>query len=388
MLDRTFLSVFSIALLGLGAGAMLLPVLPRFAEGELGAGPVGVGLAVGANSITALLFQPLAGRIGDLRGRRVLLVGGTALGAVSFVAYAFADSLALVVAARLVTGIGEALWFVGAATVVNDLAPPARRGEAFSYFTVAMYGGLAIGPLAGDLLLGGDRYGLVFMVAAVTTAAACAVALRVPETRPDHGEAPHGHLVYRGAILPGLVLLTGLLAFGGFNAFIALYAIEIGIERTGLVFATFAVTVVAVRLFGARLPDRLGARRAGFVALAGIATGMAIIAASPSAAALFAGTVVLAFGQGLSFPAMMALTIAGAPASARSAAVGTLSAFVDVSLVAGAVVLGFVADLSSYRGAFAFAAIVAASGIALLTRLSEAPATLDERFDNPVEPVR
>src|SRR5688500_16259017 len=102
---------------------MLLPVLPRFAEGPLGAGPVGIGLAVGANSITALLFQPPAGRLGDIYGRRVLLVGGTALTAVSFAACALADSLPLIVGARLLTGLGEALWFVGAATVVNDLAP-------------------------------------------------------------------------------------------------------------------------------------------------------------------------------------------------------------------------------------------------------------------------
>jgi hypothetical protein len=42
-------------------------VLPRYAEGPLGAGSVGVGLAVGAASLTALLAQPPAGRLGDLR---------------------------------------------------------------------------------------------------------------------------------------------------------------------------------------------------------------------------------------------------------------------------------------------------------------------------------
>lgn len=387
-LGPAFIYVFTIAFASLGSAAMLLPVLPRFAEGPLDAGPVGIGLAVGANSITALLFQPPAGRLGDIYGRRVLLVGGTALTALSFALCATADSLELIVGARLVTGLGEALWFVGAATVVNDLAPPDRRGEAFSYFTVAMYGGLALGPLAGDLILSGDRYDLVFLVAAAVTAAACLLATRVPETRPEHDGGERGHIVYRGAILPGLVLLCGLLSFGGFNAFIALYALDIGFERTGVVFAVFAFTVVGVRLVGARLPDRLGARRAGVLALTGIAAGMAIIAASPTTIALLAGTVVLAFGQGLSFPALMAFTMAKAPANQRSAAVGTLSAFVDFSLIGGAVALGFMADVTSYRGAFATAAAVAIAGTIVLSRLSADTATLDARHGNPVEPVR
>src|SRR5215218_1194381 len=58
---------------------VVLPVLPRHAEGPLGTGSVGVGLAVGAASLTALLAQPPAGRLGDLRGRRPLLMFGGVL---------------------------------------------------------------------------------------------------------------------------------------------------------------------------------------------------------------------------------------------------------------------------------------------------------------------
>jgi MFS family permease len=64
----TFAGMFSLGI--------LLPVLPRYAEGPLSAGAVAVGLSVGASSITAVLAQPLVGRVGDVRGRRVLLVGG------------------------------------------------------------------------------------------------------------------------------------------------------------------------------------------------------------------------------------------------------------------------------------------------------------------------
>ena len=67
--DRLLTLPFVLAVVGTLAICMsigmLLLVLPVYANDELGAGSLGVALAVGAVSPTALLFQPLAGRIGD-----------------------------------------------------------------------------------------------------------------------------------------------------------------------------------------------------------------------------------------------------------------------------------------------------------------------------------
>ena len=76
------------------------------------------------------------------------------------------------------------------------------------------------------------------------------------------------------------------IAFGGFNAFVALYAIDLGVHRTGIVFATFAIVVLGVRSIGSRLPDLLGARRAGALALSCVGAGMLVIASQASVAAL------------------------------------------------------------------------------------------------------
>src|SRR3990172_6367194 len=95
---------------------MLLPVLPLYARGPLGVGDVGVGLAVGMSSPMALVAQPLAGRLGDRPGRRLLMVSGALLMAIAVAGYTFADTLAVLIALRLVTGVGEALVFVGSGT--------------------------------------------------------------------------------------------------------------------------------------------------------------------------------------------------------------------------------------------------------------------------------
>ena len=69
VLTPAFLLVAAATLFAFLSIGVVLPVLPRYTEGPLGTGSVGVGLAVGAASLTALLAQPPAGRLGDLRGR-------------------------------------------------------------------------------------------------------------------------------------------------------------------------------------------------------------------------------------------------------------------------------------------------------------------------------
>ncbi len=84
---------------------MLLVILPVYANDELGAGSFGVALTVAAVSPMLLVFQPIAGRIGDKNGRRVLIVVGPLIAAISVAAYALVDSLEPLIALRLLTGV-------------------------------------------------------------------------------------------------------------------------------------------------------------------------------------------------------------------------------------------------------------------------------------------
>ncbi|HEV8681842.1 MAG TPA: MFS transporter [Actinomycetota bacterium] len=124
--------------------------------------------------------------------------------------------------------------------------------------------------------------------------------------------------------------------------------------------------VVAVRSAGARIPDRIGPRRASLSALISTALGMLVLASWPGAAGVVAGTVVLVVGQALAFPALMTLAMRGVPVSERGSLVGTFTAFVEVSFGLGPVLLGFVAEGFGFRGAFLAAALVALGGLLLL----------------------
>ncbi|MFN2595511.1 MAG: MFS transporter, partial [Actinomycetota bacterium] len=116
---------------------VITPILPRFVEGPLHEGNVQVGIAIGTFALTAVLLRPFVGVLSDRRGRRPLVMFGGALVGASIACYSISTSLALLILFRVTSGVGEAAFYVGVASVVNDIAPDERRGEALSYFSLA-----------------------------------------------------------------------------------------------------------------------------------------------------------------------------------------------------------------------------------------------------------
>jgi MFS family permease len=374
----TFLLVAAAELAYFTADGVLLPALPRYVEGPLGGGDVAVGAVVGAFSVSAFFLRPLAGLIADRRGRRLLMVAGASLFAVSVAGYLVATSLPLLVAMRLLTGAGEALFFVAALAANVDLAPPERRGEAFSFASLALYVGIGAGPFIGEAVIDRAGFDAAWLVAIGLAVAAVALSLRLPAMRPaDEDVSPGPHrLVHRGGLLPGFVLLAAIWGMAGFLTFVPLYAIDLGLGGAGPVLALFAGLVVAIRSVGARLPDRLGPAVATRAALVLTAVGLATVGAWRTPTGLVAGTIVFGVGIALFTPSVFALAADGVPANERGAVMGTTSAFLDVALGTGPATLGFVAAAFGRGGTFLAGAAVASAGLALVVvaRLGSAPA--------------
>lgn len=350
------------------AFGLLLVALPLYVRDELGRSDLAVGIVIGVASIGAIVAGPIAGRIADRRGRRNVVLASLALMFGGYLFLAAEPPLGAIVPVRLVVGAAEAAFVVGAYTMATDLAPSDRQGEGMSLITVGSYLGLALGPLAGDLAVGEGRFALAWLIAAAAVVGAAALALAARETRPVLEEAaPAGWLPPRSALLPGLVLLLALVGFGGFNAFAALHAREVGLERPGLVFLLFAAVVILVRVAGRKLPDRLGPQAAASFACAAVAAGLVVVAAWQTEVGLFVGAAVFAVGQAFAYPAISLLAMARSSRAERSAAVGAVIAFVDVALASGAFVLGVAAELAGYPAVFAAGALSAGVGLVLLT---------------------
>ena len=339
----------------------LLPTIPKYVEDVLGGNGFEVGLVVGVFAVSAAIVRPWAGRLGDRYGRRVLLSGGSLLVGVVTLAYTQVDAVAGLVGLRLITGLGEAAVFVGAATATQDMAPSHRRGEAASYFSVALYSGLALGPALGEHLANTYGYDEVWLAAGLAAIVVALLGLGTPARDGRPYEKPTS-LLYAAALGPGVVLMLGLIPFTGFAAFLAVYGPDIGLDETAPVFFAYAGAVLAIRIFGAKLPDRLGWRRASSIALTAVGVGALVLAVWASVAAVWIAAGCLALGMSLLYPALFSAALEGVPDHERSQAVGTFSLFFDLSQGIGAPLLGVVVALSGERGAFLVAALIAGAG--------------------------
>jgi MFS family permease len=373
LLTPVFIRVAAAELAYFTADGVLVPALPRFVAGPLGAGNVAVGLVIGAFSISAFFLRPWAGRAADRRGRRALMVTGASLFAVSVLGYLVVTSVPVLAALRLLTGAGEALFFVGAVSANMDLAPPERRGEAMSFASLSLYIGIGAGPFIGEAAVAWGGFTAAWGISIALGLVAVGLSLRLPPMRPepsDGGAAPH-RLVHPAGLLPGVILFAAIWGMGGFLAFVPLYVGDVGMAGAGGVLGLFAGIVVAIRSLGARIPDRFGAAATTRVSLGVTSAGLALIGMWRTPVGLVTGTVLLGVGVALFTPALFVLAIEGVPADERGAVLGTTSAFLDLAFGIGPATLGFVAAAVGRGSTFLVGAAVAAAGLAvvIVTRL-------------------
>jgi MFS family permease len=370
-----FAGLFAVTFCGLLAVGAVLPVLPRYVHGPLGAGDVAVGVVIGSYAISGLLLRPIAGRLADRRGRKPTVILGGLLLCLSGLLYLPGLGLAGLVVARLVLGAGEGSVYTAGSAWIIDLAPPARRGRVLGLYGLAVWGGLSVGPLAGELLLQASGYTAVWIFAAVMPLLGVLIASRVPDPFEPLPHAEPHPLIAPEAVRPGLAVALASIGYAAVATFIVLHLEARAVGHGALVFGAFAAMIVLTRLVAGDLPDRIGAARVAIGATLGEAVGLVMIAFAHDLPLALLGGMVMGAAFSLLNPSLMLIAVNRVSASARGAAMGTFTAFFDLGVGIGAPLAGLAAALTNYEGAFLLAAAIAVgSALLILTTLHRQPA--------------
>jgi len=102
--------------------------------------------------LSAAVFLIPLGRIADIKGRKkVFIFGGAIFGAASIMA-ALAWSPDILIAARVIQGIGGAMLFGTVTAIISSVYPPGERGHAMGINIAITYLGLSLGPFLGGLM--------------------------------------------------------------------------------------------------------------------------------------------------------------------------------------------------------------------------------------------
>jgi EmrB/QacA subfamily drug resistance transporter len=189
----------------------------------------------------ALTFGALmltGGKLADLLGRRAVFVGGLVVFTLSSLACGLAGSASVLIAARVVQGVGAALMNPATLSIITVTFPPRERGTAIGIWAGVSALALAIGPLTGGLITEHVNWNWIFFINVPIGALAIVAALvLIPESRDTSAE--------QRPDIPGLA-----------SSALGLFALSYGLieaNRYGWtstrILTAFAIAVISLALF-------------------------------------------------------------------------------------------------------------------------------------------
>ena len=142
------LSNLFIAFLGIG---LVIPVLPTIMN-ELHISGSVVGYMVAAFAITQLIASPIAGKLVDNIGRKIMIVLGLFIFGLSEFLFGFGRSVEILFASRMLGGVSAAFIMPAVTAYIADITTLAQRPKALGYMSAAISTGFIIGPGIGGFL--------------------------------------------------------------------------------------------------------------------------------------------------------------------------------------------------------------------------------------------
>jgi predicted MFS family arabinose efflux permease len=350
----------------IGTGTLIVPgMLPQLADG-LGVSLPVAGQLITAFAVTVCFTAPLLAGATSRYDRRALLAAMQLVFVFGHLAAALVSSFVPMLAVRVITSIGAALFTAQAASAAALLVPPLERGRAIAFvflgWSVAAVLGLPLGAYVGASF--GWRAGFA-LVAVLSVLGAAAVWTALPAgLKVQPVDAAMWRAILANRALLSVVAVTALVTAAGFALFAYLVPaahafIEASPAEVSLLFAVIGTMSIAGNALGARFMDRLGAGNVVVWSLAAVLAGHLLWPWSGGHPAVLTAALAV---WGLGFAAGLSAQ------QARLAALAPAQAPVSIALNSSATYLG--QAIGSAAAGAIIANVAGAAGYASLARLS------------------
>ena len=365
-------------------------LLPLLLVDSLGVGAAALGLIEGAAEATAAVTKVFSGALSDRIGRRKLLVVlGYGLGALSKPVFPLAGSAMAVLAARVADRFGKGVRGAPRDALVADITPPHLRGAAYGLRQALDSVGAFMGPLLAVLLMlaYAGRIRTVLWWAVLPAAASVAVA--VLAVREPTGLVPserrgwpvrRGDLSALGGAYWAVVAVGVLFTLARFSeAFLILAGQVAGLPLAlvPLVMVGMNAAYAAAAAPAGALSDRLGRRGLLIAGMLVLAAADLVLAALPGIAGVFVGAALWGLHMALSQGLLTALVAGTAPEALRGTAFGVFNLATGIALLLASVVAGALWQALGPAATFAAGgvfAVVATGALALVSYIRHRPA--------------
>ncbi len=369
------------ALLAFAQG-LLLATLPLYAA-DFGVGYTVISLAVSAAALGSLATDLPAGFVLHRLGLRRAMTIGTGMVALSTLVLGLPNQIELLIALRLLAGVGTTLWGLSRHAFIAQAIPRASRGRSIAVFGGINRIGAFAGPAVGGLIGSSISLQASFVIAGIMGFLALGAALRfipvdiqlsLPATGPRamrwHIARESVRVHHRDLIAAGTAQVFAQMIRQGRQLLIPLLgATELGLDpaRVGLAMTVSAVLDMSMFIPAGFLMDRFGRKYAAVPSFTIMAAGVAILPLVSTFAGLLMAAALIGFGNGLGSGTMMTLGADLAPPGATGEFLGVWRLIGDVGQVSGPLAVGVLASAFGLDGS---AVVLAVFGLlAALTLL-------------------
>jgi predicted MFS family arabinose efflux permease len=332
---------------------ILIPTIPIYLS-RLGTTDVGIGVLIGALSVSSLILRPLVGRALLRIPEKKFMVGGTLLYTFSSVAYLFAKPFWPILIVRVFQGIGLAVFQTASFTLITRISPDARRGQSLSYFYLAINIAFALGPSIGMYIMNLFDFTILFLACTGLSLLSLFITLKLTERQavpPENDSSNDQPFITREALPAAIMAFMGSIIWGALTAFFPLYALSKGVDNPGLFFAAMALTLIFGRALGGSRLDLYRREKVILPCLIAQIVAMTILVFSTTLPMFILVAIVWGIGTAFFYPTLVAYTIDLAGAS-RGPAMGTYLALSDFGAGMGSVIMGIVLQFSNYQTMF------------------------------------
>jgi MFS family permease len=363
---------------------LLIAPIPLYAE-KIGAGPVQVGLTGTAFAASAIAIRPFMGRLADRRGRKITMIIGTTVFFLAPLWYTVSGSIPMLLAGRLLHGIGIAAFTTAYYAFLADITPPTRWGEALGLGGIAAPLATMVASPLGSTLVGAVGYQTIFILSSGVALSGLAITLLIKEPRSTQGlvaadgSRPTGFLQLlgvRGVLAPSLATLALGLSYASVYTFLPLFARDRGLGNVGFFFTAWSLLLVPSRFLAGRISDRVG-RLAVILPLLGcLAIGMAGLNWTHSFVWLMTMALLQGLGFGGSRVGLDTTVVESAPPSLRGSALSLSYLCFDSGIAIGGVLMGALAGAAGYGPVYVLIGVVCLFtliGFGLVMRRHEPP---------------
>lgn len=344
---------------------LILPVLPFYLTEVFQAGNATVGIILSCYTIASLCIRPFSGYLLDTLARKPLYLIAYFVFITVFAGYVLAGVLSLFIMLRVLHGLAFGMVTVAGNTIVIDISPSARRGEAVGYYGLMNNMAMSFGPMIGLFMHDTCSFEAIFICAFIsgTLGFIAACLIKTPPKQPVKREPLSlDRFVLLKGIPAGIALLLLSIPYGMTSTYVAMYAEEIGITlSSGLFFTFMAVGMAVSRLFSGRQVDKGRITQGITFGLYLVCFCFFILSAcgklmqiSPQLTEVLFFTVALLLGVGFGtmFPAFNTLFVNLAPSSQRGTATSTYLTSWDVGIGIGLMAGGYIAQVTSFDMAY------------------------------------